>query len=126
MNLNAIGIVSRDINESVKFYSLLGLKFEECEKDAKHVEANLTNGMRLMLDSEELVKSLRPHWTKSQHSSISLAFEFKSVKELDETFKKLVEAGFKAEKAPWDAFWGQRYAIVLDPDFNSIDLYCSL
>jgi uncharacterized glyoxalase superfamily protein PhnB len=25
-----------------------------------------------------------------------------------------------------DAFWGQRYATVLDPDGNSVDLFASL
>ena len=27
---------------------------------------------------------------------------------------------------PWDAFWGQRYATVLDPDGNSVDLFAAL
>ena len=25
-------------------------------------------------------------------------------------------AGFEGEKEPWDAFWGQRYALLGDPD----------
>lgn len=28
--------------------------------------------------------------------------------------------------APWDAFWGQRYGILNDPDGNTIDLFCPL
>jgi uncharacterized glyoxalase superfamily protein PhnB len=27
---------------------------------------------------------------------------------------------------PWDAFWGQRYAVVHDPDGNGVDLFCPL
>ena len=27
---------------------------------------------------------------------------------------------------PMDAFWGQRYATVLDPDGNSVDLFAEL
>jgi len=34
--------------------------------------------------------------------------------------------GHRAHKAPWDAFWGQRYAQVLDPDGNSVDLFAPL
>ena len=26
---------------------------------------------------------------------------------------------------PWDAFWGQRYAVVSDPDDNTIDLFAA-
>jgi uncharacterized glyoxalase superfamily protein PhnB len=29
-------------------------------------------------------------------------------------------------KEPWDAFWGQRYAVVADPDGNHVDLYAPL
>ena len=24
---------------------------------------------------------------------------------------------------PWDAFWGQRYAVLHDPDGHQVDLY---
>jgi uncharacterized glyoxalase superfamily protein PhnB len=41
-------------------------------------------------------------------------------------FRKVVAAGFKAKKEPWDAFWGQRYASVVDPDGNSVDLFAPL
>ena len=33
---------------------------------------------------------------------------------------------FAGKKAPWDAFWGQRYACVLDPDGNQIDLFAQI
>jgi uncharacterized glyoxalase superfamily protein PhnB len=47
-------------------------------------------------------------------------------KHVDEAFKKLTSAGFKAKKEPWDAFWGQRYASVIDPDGNAVDLFAPL
>jgi uncharacterized glyoxalase superfamily protein PhnB len=37
-----------------------------------------------------------------------------------------VAAGFHGEKEPWDAFWGQRYAQLHDPDGVPVDLYASL
>ena len=38
-------------------------------------------------------------------------------------FQALTDAGFKAVKEPWEAFWGQRYAAVADPDGNQVDLF---
>ena len=35
-------------------------------------------------------------------------------------------AGFHGEKEPWDAFWGQRYAQVRDPDGVPVDLFAAL
>ena len=39
---------------------------------------------------------------------------------------ELVAAGYHGHLEPWDAFWGQRYATVLDPDGNSVDLFAPL
>ena len=45
---------------------------------------------------------------------------------VDASYARLIEAGFEGEKEPWDAFWGQRYAQVLDPDGVPVDLYAAL
>jgi len=37
----------------------------------------------------------------------------------------VTEAGYRGQQAPWDAFWGQRYAVVIDPDGNWIDLFAA-
>lgn len=126
MKLDAIGIVASDLKKAVAFYSLLGLKFEECGNDADHIEAVTTSGLRLMLDSEELIKKLKPNWVKPQGQRMALAFLCDSPKHVDEQFARIVSAGFKVETQPWDAFWGQRYATVIDPDGNAVDLFAPL
>ena len=35
----------------------------------------------------------------------------------------MTDLGFDGHKAPWGAFWGQRYASLPDPDGNGVDLY---
>ncbi|WP_413558473.1 VOC family protein [Bdellovibrio sp. HCB209] len=126
MQLSAIGIVSTNIVESVRFYTLLGLQFEACDKTTQHVEATTKTGLRVMLDAEELIKKLKPHWVKPNIASMALAFDCGTAKGVDEAFKQIKDAGFKHEKEPWDAFWGQRYATVIDPDGNSVDLFAAL
>lgn len=126
MKLDAIGIVSRDLNKSVTFYQMLGLKFEACEKDAQHIEAVTPSGLRVMLDSEELMKKLKPHWVKPEGQRMTLAFSCETPANVDGLFAKMEAAGFKSETKPWDAFWGQRYATVIDPDGNAVDLFAPL
>jgi uncharacterized glyoxalase superfamily protein PhnB len=41
-------------------------------------------------------------------------------------YDRVVAAGHHGKTAPWDAFWGQRYATVLDPDGNQVDLFAPL
>ena len=35
-------------------------------------------------------------------------------------------AGYDGHKEPWDAFWGQRYAQLRDPDGNDVSLFAPL
>lgn len=46
--------------------------------------------------------------------------------EVDEAYAAVVAAGYEGELAPWDAVWGQRYAVVRDPDGNQVDLFAPL
>jgi catechol 2,3-dioxygenase-like lactoylglutathione lyase family enzyme len=123
-SLNAIGIVSTDLAASIRFYSLLGVTFPALEGD--HVEAVLPNGLRLMLDDRELIKKLDPEWTAPRGHRMSLAFECASPAEVDAVHAKVAAAGHASKTAPWDAFWGQRYAQVIDPDGNVVDLFATL
>lgn len=123
--LAAIGIVASDAARSIRFYRLLGVDFPETPGEG-HVEATLASGLRLMLDTEDVVRSFRPDWTRAAGTQLSLAFECGSPAEVDELYARVVEAGFAGEKEPWDAVWGQRYAQVADPDGVPVDLFASL
>ena len=123
--LNAIGITVSDLRRSLLFYRLLGLDLPE-DSDEDHVEATMANGTRLMFDPEEVVRSFLPEWTRENGNQVSLAFECASPAELDEIYARVVAAGFEGEKEPWDAFWGQRYAQLRDPNGVPVDLFASL
>ena len=123
--LNAIGIVVTDMAETIRFYRLLGLDVPETP-DEGHVDTFLPNGVRFMLDSEETMRSFREGWEREQGNQIALAFECASPREVDELYARVTEAGFHGEKEPWDAFWGQRYALLGDPDGVRINLYSAL
>lgn len=123
--LNAIGIVASDMERSIRFYRLLGLDVPETPGEG-HVDTFLPNGVRFMLDQEDVIKSFRPEWSRQSGNQIALAFECDSASDVDDVYRRIVEAGFTGEKEPWDAFWGQRYAQLLDPDGVPVDLYAEL
>ena len=123
--LNAIGIVASDMATSIRYYRLLGLDLPDTPGEG-HVEATMASGMRLMLDAEEVVKSFQPDWSRETGNQLSLAFECESPAEVDEVYARMTGAGFVAEKEPWDAFWGQRYALLRDPDGVEVNLYAPL
>ena len=123
-HLAAIGIVTRDMSESVRFYRTLGVDVPDPEGD--HLDATLPNGLRLMWDNVELIKQLNDLWVEPHGHGMALAFECASPAEVDETYNRIVDAGFRGGREPWDAFWGQRYAWVYDPDNNQVDLFAPL
>ena len=73
------------------------------------------------------MKEFDPGWERSSGATGgTLAFRCESPSDVDELYAAALQAGGGGHKAPWDAFWGQRYAQLRDPDGNPVDLYASL
>jgi uncharacterized glyoxalase superfamily protein PhnB len=127
MRLNAFGIICSDIEVSLRFYRLLGVPFDEFDPENGHYEAQLGGGVKLMLDSEAVIASFVDDFeTPKGNDRMSLAVECDAPTDVDETHRTVVSAGSTSVKEPFDAFWGQRYATVEDPDGNHVDLYAAL
>jgi uncharacterized glyoxalase superfamily protein PhnB len=125
--LDVFGIVVSDMARSVAFYRRLGLEFPEGAENEPHVEAPLRGGMRYALDTEEVMRAFDPGWTRpSGGHATGGAFRCESPDDVDRVFAELIDAGATSHKEPWDAFWGQRYAQLADPDGTVIDLYAQL
>ena len=124
--IDAVGVTSRDMARTLAFYRRLGFDFPEPGPEDQHIEAITAPGaVRLMIDAEALATSLigappRP----SNHAVFALLCE--SPAELDRIAATLAEAGDEIVTPPFDAFWGQRYATVADPDGYRIDLFAAL
>jgi len=122
--LNAIGLVTTNLEASLRFYRLLGLDIPADAETQPHVEA-VAGGVRLMWDTVEVVESFGgPYTPPSGDPRVSLAFECGSPAQVDEVWARLAEAGH-GKVEPFDAPWGQRYATVADPDGNGVDLFAS-
>ena len=123
----AFGIVVADMARSVAFYRKLGLDFPDGAEGEDHAEAQLPGGLRYMLDAESVVKTFDPEWQRpSGGHAVGGAFRCDSPEEVDRVYAELLEAGASPHKEPWDAFWGQRYATLRDPDGNGVDLFAAL
>lgn len=127
LKLGFIGIVTQDMGASLAFYRALGVPIAEGQDDAAHVDAKLDDGVTLAWDTVETIRGFDPNYAiASGGHRIALAFDKGSPAAVDAAFAALIAAGYLAHVEPWDAHWGQRYATLLDPDGNSIDLYAEL
>ncbi|WP_432934119.1 VOC family protein [Microbispora sp. CA-135349] len=122
-----IGLVVTDMAASLSFYRRLGLDIPSSADTEPHVEVTLPGGLRLAWDTDATVRSFDPSWSPgSGGGRMGLAFRCDSPEEVDRLYADLTEAGYEGHLKPWDAFWGQRYAVVHDPDGNGVDLFAAL
>ena len=125
--LDFFGIAVSDMARSVAFYRRLGLDFPEGSEQQPHVEAQLGGGVRYALDTEDVMRTFDPEWKRPSDGHLTGgAFQCESPEEVDRVYRELLGAGATPHKEPWDAFWGQRYAQLKDPDGTVIDLYAPL
>jgi catechol 2,3-dioxygenase-like lactoylglutathione lyase family enzyme len=121
-----IGIVVRDVAAALPFYRLLGLDVPAPREGEPYVEVTTPNGYRISWNALSMVQQIDPGWVEPRGHRMELAFRCDTPAEVDATYAKIVAAGYEGHKAPWDAFWGQRYAIVVDADGNRVSLFSPL
>lgn len=125
-SLDAFGLVVGDMSASLAFYRVVGLDIPDGAESEGHVEVALAGGVRLMFDSVEVVQSFSEWTPPSGGHRVALALRCDSPSEVDVTHAAAVAAGYRSHVDPFDAVWGQRYATLLDPDDNPVDLYAAL
>jgi uncharacterized glyoxalase superfamily protein PhnB len=124
--IDAIGIASSNLDKTVAFYRALGCDVADpAPEDHGHLVIQLGD-FRLMIDTEEVMRSFDPGWQGSGSGRVTLATRCDSAAEVDRLYAELVTLGAGSQLEPFDAFWGQRYATVLDPDGVRVDLYAPL
>jgi catechol 2,3-dioxygenase-like lactoylglutathione lyase family enzyme len=121
-----VGMVVRDMTASLQFYRALGLQIPPDADKEPHAEYVTPGGFRIAWDSLEMIKGIYPDWIEAVGQRMTLAFKCDSPADVDATYKRLVGKGYRGHKEPWDAFWGQRYAVITDPDGNLVDLFAGL
>lgn len=126
VKLDMIGIVAEDVDRSLAFYKVLGLDVPDSANGEPYIEITLAGGIRLSWNALSMVKEIDADWEEPKGQRVGLAYLCDSPDEVNERHDAVVAAGYKSHRAPWDAFWGQRYAQVLDPDGNVVDLFAPL
>lgn len=123
MKLSMVGIIVKDMKQSIEFYRLLG--FENATKYSDDYVEIKNDEVRISLNTESMIESVYGFKPQLSGERIELAFELKS----DEAIKKVcnvVESqGYKVLKPMWLAPWNQYYALIEDPNGNILSLFAN-
>ena len=126
--LNQLNIIVGDMQASIDFYRRLGVQMSEATEAKEpapfHVNAETGGGFKFEFDSAPFSQVWNPGWIGRDDLAgrVVLGFHFKTRGEIDKTYQELTEAGYRGLAAPFDAFWGARYAIVEDPNGIAVGL----
>jgi catechol 2,3-dioxygenase-like lactoylglutathione lyase family enzyme len=123
---HTIDIVVADMAKALAFYRALGLDAPESQAAEGQVQIATKGGATLGLITEALIRQFNPHWVTPIGQRVTFACRCDSAAELDRVYRTMIEAGHTGLKEPWDAFWGQRYCFLQDPDGNRVDLFAAI
>jgi catechol 2,3-dioxygenase-like lactoylglutathione lyase family enzyme len=119
-----VNLVVADMAAAVAFYRRLGLVIDDSRPfSAHHIDVPMPSGVVLELDSVAFAKRWDGGWRAGTGGGRAVVgFNLPSREAVDARWVDLVDAGYAGRQAPYDAFWGARYAVVEDPDGNPVGL----
>jgi uncharacterized glyoxalase superfamily protein PhnB len=113
-----------DMAATVEFYRRIGLSIPDWDPDMGHVEIDVGSGTHISLSTAEVMRAYDPGWRPANRPpGNALQFRLASREAVDTLYSELTTAGFAGHLAPIDAFWGNRYAEVDDPDGNIVGFH---
>jgi catechol 2,3-dioxygenase-like lactoylglutathione lyase family enzyme len=124
--VDLMGMVVRDMATTLRLYRRLGMDIPASADHDGHVEVVLPGGFRIAWDTLEIIRTMSPDYELPSVPQPGLAFLCDSPAEVNTLYAELVAEGFHGHLEPWDAFWGQRYAVLVDPDNHLVDLFARL
>lgn len=126
--LEQLDLVARDVDATIVFYRLLGVKIPKSaiwrtKTGAHHVRIPFANGMELAFDSPKLARAYNKGYRGNKGGGrVVIGFSVATRRAVDAAYVRLTKAGHAGQQPPFDAFWGARYAIVADPDGKPVGI----
>jgi catechol 2,3-dioxygenase-like lactoylglutathione lyase family enzyme len=113
LNLYMVGLIADDVEKSVEFYRRLGVGFPEETGGKPHVEVKMSGDLTFFVNARGRLKEL-------DDARVILEFYLKERAEVDAKYNELVGYGYESFRAPYVASIGMYFALVKDPDGNTV------
>ncbi len=125
-SLHTIGVIVQDMTATLASYRALGISIPEGAEREENVDVMLASWLVLGFLSEKRARGADPSFVTPLGQSMNLQFLCDTPKAVDDVHAALTAAGYASHTAPWDAFWGQRFARVTDPDGRVVNFFAEL
>ncbi|WP_217594731.1 VOC family protein [Cohnella sp. GbtcB17] len=119
--LKRVAIYVEEMKRALDFYRVLGLSIPDSADESPHVDVE-QEGVVFAFDLVEAVKRIMKDWDSPVGCRTELAFQLSSRETLDDVYRQLTALGHEGCLEPRDTPWGERYAMVKDPDGNIVSM----
>ena len=115
-----VGVIVADMPRAVEFYRRLGVEIPAGAEDSFHVEVKMS-GVTFFLNTKESNARWDPAKTEAAGGyRIILEFYLETPEALDAKYAELTAFGYEGHCAPYDVTAELRFAMVDDPDGNTV------
>jgi len=129
---NQLNIVSGDVEASIAFYRRLGVAIPDDSvwrtlTGPHHVSAQRAQASSepiFDIDSAAFARVWNAGWRQESDLAgrVVAGFGVGAREVVDRLYADMTSAGYRGLQAPYDAFWGARYAVIEDPDGLAVGL----
>jgi predicted lactoylglutathione lyase len=120
LELYMVGVIVEDMARAAEFYRRLGVAVPEGAENEEHVEI-VMGGMTFFLSTKRANARWDPARTDASGGyRIILEFYLETREALDAKYDELTGFGYEGHCAPYDVTPELRFAMVDDPDGNTI------
>jgi catechol 2,3-dioxygenase-like lactoylglutathione lyase family enzyme len=128
-HVDQVNLIVHDMEATLGFYRRFGFSVDDPGEwppgsGARHASVAMPNGFRLEFDNDAMTRIWHAGWRDQPGpgGATVLGVALPSRDAVDQRYAELTGDGFAGRQAPYDAFWGARYAIVHDPDGRDVGL----
>lgn len=121
LNLYMVGLTTKKKSESLEFYRRLGVAIPDGKDELPHIEVKMPGEMTFFLDSRPIASD-NPALMGTANDSYRILLEFylKTQAAVEAKYAELTGFGYQSYHTPFATTFGMYFALVNDPDGNTI------
>ncbi len=124
-----INLFVGDMEATIEFYRMLEVEVPDpfewpAGSGAEHADdMRSANGCYMAFDNYPMARIWNPRFeSERSQGNIVIGLVVDTRDDVDRLYETVKAAGHPVGQEPYDAFFGSRYAIVIDPDGNQVGL----
>ncbi len=127
LELYMLGLIVQNMGKSLEFYRQLGLAIPEGSEEQTHVQIKMGSGLTFFLDSRPsrwdpgfVRRDGAGHMEASDSYRFIPEFYLKTRGAVEAKYTELTGFGYQSHRAPYETSFGMCFALINDPDGNTI------